>query len=472
MEVISSPQPSHHQSLPGWIAIAGVAIIATLGALVGAGSLVRLFFPAASLVVAIFLYFRYPLLYVGFAWWVWFLTPLLRRVSDYNSFWDEKGIILLTPYLVTFVSVLTLVRHLPRTQKMGGLPFVLAIASVVYAFFIGLVLDNPPIAAVRSFLDWICPILFGFHLFANWRDYPSYRHNLQRVFLWCVLITGLYGIYQFMVAPAWDCFWLIRTKLVSFGKPEPFEIRVWSTMHSPGPFAVVMMAGLLLLFSERSLLGIPAAMGGYLAILISMVRSAWGGWVAGLLASFASTTPKYQMRLVVTILVLVLCVTPLTAMEPFDDVISERVESISNLARDQSFRDRSDNYDRDFNVALTRGLGRGMGSTWIVNERNGKLEMIVLDSAILDIFFTLGWAGALPYLGGLIFLLISLFKDAAARADPFASAARGIALAVFFQFIFSSVMLGLSGMILWGFMGIALAASRYHRHRKGLLKVV
>jgi len=25
---------------------------------------------------------------------------------------------------------------------------------------------------------------------------------------------------------------------------------------------------------------------------------------------------------------------------------------------------------------------------------------------------------------------------------------------------------------LWGFMGIALAASRYHRHRKNLLKVV
>jgi hypothetical protein len=159
-------------------------------------------------------------------------------------------------------------------------------------------------------------------------------------------------------------------------------------------------------------------------------------------------------------------------MEPFDEVISERVESISNLARDQSFRDRSRNHDRDFNVAITRGLGRGMGSTWIVNERNGKLEMIVLDSAILDIFFTLGWAGALPYLGGVIFLLVSLFKDSAARSDPFASTARGISLAVFFQFIFSSVMLGLSGMILWGFMGIALAASRYHRHRKNLLKVL
>jgi hypothetical protein len=472
MEVISSPQPSASQSLPGWIAIAGVFGIATLGALVGAGGLVRLFFPASALLVAVLLYFRYPLLYVGFAWWVWFLTPLLRRVSDYNSFWDEKGVILLAPYLVTFVSVLTLVRYLPSTSKIGGLPFVLAMASVAYAFLIGLILDNPPLAVVRSFLDWICPILFGFHLFANWRDYPSYRSNFQRVFLWCVLLTGLYGIYQFMVAPPWDGFWLIRTKLVSFGKPEPFEIRVWSTMHSPGPFAVVMMAGLLLLFSERSVLGIPAAVSGYLSILLSMVRSAWGGWVAGLLAAFASTTPKYQMRLVVTILVLVLCVTPLTAMEPFDEVISERVESISNLARDQSFRDRSRNHDRDFNVAITRGLGRGMGSTWIVNERNGKLEMIVLDSAILDIFFTLGWAGALPYLGGVIFLLVSLFKDSAARSDPFASTARGISLAVFFQFIFSSVMLGLSGMILWGFMGIALAASRYHRHRKNLLKVL
>ncbi|GAB4461735.1 MAG: hypothetical protein OHK0037_11360 [Elainellaceae cyanobacterium] len=179
--------------------------------------------------------------------------------------------------------------------------------------------------------------------------------------------------------------------------------------------------------------------------------------------------------MVMLVLVLMLCVTPLTAMESFSEVneaVSERLETLSNIQRDQSFRDRSNNYDRDFTVAITRGLGRGMGSTWIVNERNGKLETIVLDSAILDIFFTLGWVGAIPYLGGIIFLLINLFKDTAIRSDSFASIARSIALAIFFQFIFSSVMLGIQGMVLWGFIGIGMAASRYHRHRRDMLKVV
>ena len=35
----------------------------------------------------------------------------------------------------------------------------------------------------------------------------------------------------------------------AFGRPEPFQIRVWSTLNSPGVFGNILVAGLLLLFS-------------------------------------------------------------------------------------------------------------------------------------------------------------------------------------------------------------------------------
>jgi len=41
------------------------------------------------------------------------------------------------------------------------------------------------------------------------------------------------------------------------------------------PFANAMMAGLLLLLMIRSTLKLPAAAAGYVAFLLSMVRTAW-----------------------------------------------------------------------------------------------------------------------------------------------------------------------------------------------------
>jgi hypothetical protein len=347
---------------------------------------------------------------------------------------------------------------------MGGLPFIMAIFAVFYAFLVGLV-NYQPLIVFRTMLDWISPLFFGFHLFVNWRDYPKYRKTIQTVFVWAVLLTGVYGIVQYLIAPEWDRFWLIKTKLTSFGEPAPLSIRVWSTMHSPGPFAVTMMAGLLLLFSSQSPLRIPASAAGYLAFLLSMARAAWGGWALGLLSLLTNLKPKLQMRLILTILIMVVCVVPLVAIEPFGSIISERFESFSNLEKDQSYLDRSQNYERNITIALSNLLGNGIGGTWVI-DKDGKLIQIVLDSGILDTFFALGWFGALPYLGGLLLLLYNVYQGSEGRSDPFANAARSISLAIVFQLVFSSLMISLGGIVMWGFLGLAMAAKKYHQHQR------
>lgn len=453
------------RSAQAWIVIAGFILLTATCYFGGAASLLRLVFPASSLLVAVFLYLRHPILYIGFTWWIWFLTPFLTRLVDYRIGWDPTRQMLLAPYLVVFVTITTFIKYLPGAVRQGGLPFVLGFIGVIYGFLVGLIF-NQPVPVIRGLLDWLSPILFAFHLFINWRDYPSYRQHIQRVFVWCVLITGAYGIYQFVVAPEWDKLWLIESKMfTSSGNPEPFGMRVWSTLHSTGPFGSVMQAGLLLLFTSSGPLIFPASAVGYLSFLLSQVRTNWGGWILGIIIILGSVNARIKMRLIMIILVMAMCVVPLLNIEPISEVVTTRLESFSNLEKDTSFLERSKSYDRNLNLALSTALGNGLGNIWKVNEKTGQIEVIVIDSGILDMFFTLGWFGAIPYLGGLLLMLFSVSNYTEGKLDSFVSAARAIGISSCAQLIIYSGMLSVSGMIMWGFLAMAMAAHKYYQQQ-------
>jgi hypothetical protein len=460
--------PVKASSAFGWAAIFLVFFLGFAGGVAGQGNLIRLLFPAFSLVVALYLYLEFSLLYVGFTWWIWCLTPLIRRLCDYYGTPDPNGIILLTPYLVTFVSVFSLIKYLPKVHRMGGLPFIAALLAVVYAFMIG-VIQNPTVGAIRAFLDWVTPIIFAFYLFSSWSNYPDHRDNIQKTFLWLTLVTGVYGIFQYLTAPAWDGFWLEQTQIVTMGEPVPMGLRIWSTLHSPSPFATMMMACVLLLLVTPSKWSIPISIIGYLSFLLTLVRSAWGGWFVGLLTLVASLRPSFQIRLVLTGVLIVLLLVPVTSNQAFSDRLNERFDSIVNIQQDRSLSARQSTYDRDLNIALSQFLGRGMGSTWVVNPLNGQLERIVLDSGILDSFFTLGWAGTIFYMGGLITLLGKSFRDKDREDQAFTAVSRSISLGIVAQLGLSSLMIGFSGMVLWSFVGISMAAQNYHTHTRKAL---
>lgn len=442
------------QPAQAWMAILGFIIFSALCSLAGLGKILNLAFPAGAFAVAIFLYVRYPVLYIGFTWWIWFITPLIRRLADYRSGFTDPSPILLTPYLVILVTLATLWQHLPKTHREGGLPFVLTFAGVFYGFLVGLI-QASPVTVTIAFLEWLTPVLFGFHLFVNWRDYPSYSRTIQLTFVWAVLLTGAYGIFQYLVAPDWDRFWLIKTEMASAGTPVPLGIRVWSTMSGPGVFAIFMMAGLLLLFTNQGALRLPASTVGYISFLLSLVRSAWVGWFMGFLALVTSLKAKLQRRLIISILVMAVFVIPLTKVEPFSEVINARLQSLSNAEKDGSAQARSALFTDNIDKALTNFQGDGIGTA-------GKFS----DNALLTILFSLGWFGTIFYMGGMLLLLFELFQASEMSFDSFACTARAIAFGVFVQLIFGSVMLEGPGVVLWGFLSTGIAARKYHQHQR------
>lgn len=446
------------QSKYVWLLIGIYALFIGVFLLLGAGRLLVALFPLSSLLLAIFLYQRAPLFYVGFVWWLWFVGPVIRRLIDYQSGYLTPGPWTLAPLLVTSVCFATIIRQLPQAYKQGGLPFILCFAGVVYAFLNHLIRDAIDQGTGVILMDWLSPIAFGFHLLMHWRDYPAYRRIFQRTFVWGVLVMGAYGVWQFLVAPEWERFWLNNASVSSFGTPEPLGIRVSSSMDSPQTFAATMLAGLILLLSSSGVLRFPATGLGYLAFLLSQARAAWLGWVVAMLTLIPLLKPKLQMQLVITILIMSILVVPLTNMEPFASVINARIESLSQ-DNDVSLDERSQGYSDLFDQAISEIPGRGLGfSTNALNTDIGGN-----DGAILPVLFAFGWVGAIPYLGGILLLLVQLFQGQDQRSDAFSSAARAITLGTFAQIGFNHILVYI---VFWSFLGMGLAANKFHSFEK------
>jgi len=91
------------QPMPAWIAILGLVILQHC-AFWWVLAVSRLAFPIGSFGVGTFLYLRYPVLYIGFTWWLFLNTvPPPNRLSKWL---DEYGLILLSPF-PTLITIAT-----------------------------------------------------------------------------------------------------------------------------------------------------------------------------------------------------------------------------------------------------------------------------------------------------------------------------------------------------------------------------
>lgn len=451
------------------IGIAGFAL-AVLGLLaVGQGGLLMLAYPAGALALGVWLYLRYPAHYIGFTWWMYFLSAGVRRVIDSQIGWNEVSTILLAPVLVAALSAFTVLRHLPALYRAPLLPFACVVYGVTYGYLVGLI--NAGLSpATMDLLNWIVPVLFSVHIALNWRLYPEYRATLYRTFMWAMLATGSYGLYQFFFVPDWDALWMQNVQMNTVGEPEPMMVRVFSTMNSPEPFAGALMAALLLFVSAPSKIRWLAVLPGLAGFLLSAVRAAWTGWAVGMAMLLCFATMRQRLQFAVLCLCALLLALPVLSLEGVEDTVGKRLTSLTNMKSDESFHARLQFY-RDFmDVALTNVLGSGMGSTGsstrLANAGSlGKLGDF--DSGIMQVTFVLGWPGAVLYVSGLASLLLACLRGGLTGGEPdaFAQTARAIALGVVIQMVFVNTLTGVGGMVFWTFAGCVVAARSYHAAR-------
>jgi hypothetical protein len=423
-------------------------VLFTLVLLVGKASLLRLAFPPLAALFGYLVYKRNECHFLSFLLWLCMLTPLLRRLVDYKSSYQEQSLILVAPLLLMLLPLIDLRRRWELTAPVIRNTALLALFGITYGAGIGLI-KHPGPNVVQSFAMWIAPIAFCIFI-ASIRDTAALTRTLTSTIAWGVILMALYGMYQFAVAPPWDTYWLRQVTIgslsPSFGHPEPLGIRVWSTMNSPGSFALFLSAFLIWLSRQEGWLVIIANVLGYLVFCLTLVRTAWMMTALGLLICMIAGRSKFSPKnFVIRLLSLCLIVAGLTYVLQFRRV-QDRFKTFTSLKSDMSVNEREEMYQYMEGYILTTPLGDGLQSIAVYHD-------YLLDSTFIEMFFMLGWIGTALYSIGLLYLLgrmaLSLRRVSIAPA-----AAVAITLACSTQSLSGDILYRQGGVILWLFIGV------------------
>ncbi len=443
------------------IALTGYLVL-TVAGLSGAGG--RAFAPiwaVASAVTALALVTRMPGGYLAFIVTLWFYTPLVRRILDMHHGYIPQSLALAAPVLASTVSVWTVIRFARELRGTLFAPAILVIAAVTYGFLVG-ALRNGFVPAFYAYLAWLSPALVGLHTALHWRRYPEMKRVLLRTLAWGVGPAALYGIYQFAVLPIWDRIWMIGTNLQSIGAPEPFALRVFGSMTMPGTFAVVMQVTLLLLLSAEVRGRLPTLVLSFIGLLLSRIRTAWLGFVLGLVLQFITQPVRKLPRNWITIAVVAVLSLPVITIPRFREGIAQRISSLTTAGDDSSVKQRLLVARAGYALVLDYAEGAGLGATGSAVTRNARGGIRNFENGLLEVFYLFGWPGGLMFFLGLLGIVVQGMRLADAQFDPFANAVRSAAAALLASLLISEIFTGAAGTLFWVLIGFGVSAHAYN----------
>jgi hypothetical protein len=432
---------------------------------VGGFSFLQWTYPAFALAVATLLYWISPAHYLAFVWWLLFLSPFVRRIVDFHLSWNWANPINLSPLLAAAVCVLSIRLAARKGNELTFVPLLLIATAILFGYIVGLQNVGFVTASYAAF-NWLTPPILCFHVACHYRNFQEFREILTRTFIWGGLIIGAYGIVQYFYLPRWDAEWMIRSQIGSIGLPFPYYVRVFSTMNSPSPFASAMMAAVIIILNTRHKLRWFAAPPVLVSLLLSIVRTAWGGlgiaWLYTVVRLRSSATVR---QLLVSGCVLVAAL-PLLAVDSVSNMVNQRFESLLRLTDDTSYVARADLYQGVVTAVSKNFVGNGLGASGTATKLNNQGSMAEygdFDSGLLEIPFNLGWPGAFLYTVGVLWLVCAglLHGRSGGSNHQWNAACGGIVVGTLSEsFLTNSLNAGV-GMIFWCFLGMLLAEKAF-----------
>ncbi len=446
-----------------WVVAIGGALALAALFLGHQSTLLRAAVPAVAAAIGLTLYIRRPIAYFHFTLWTWFLTPLVRRIIDWRFGFEDQNLVLLAPFLVTAIAGITVLRELRQAPRSQLVPYLLCGAGVLYGFSVGIIrwfLHNSEAESIGGIVYglflWGAPLLFGMHLTLRWRSYEAHKAAFLSSVKWGVLLLGLYGILQYVAPPPWDIAWLEGLpggwETQSFGRPFPYEIRVWSTLNSPGTFAAMMFPGLILLLVMKTRIKALIAAAGFGAFLLSLVRTGWLAWILAILLLAVSQRSAVIRRISLIVLLLPVCLIPVFMVPKFQQTIQERMATMTDLNHDGSLNDRERMYNKVTSELLNEPSGVGLlnGSTYSIDD-------MPLDSGFIQTAIMLGFVGAAFYAAGIVVCLAGMVRRRSSGRGPvdeFVGASSVIFVVMLIELVGSNVFVNFFGFTLWVFYSL------------------
>lgn len=453
---VAQRRTSLNSVLVGGFALLSVLLLAGVG-----GRPAAIVYAVAAGFVALVLHTRDPVAYVSFTLWVWFLSPFVRRVLDMHHGWNPTSPALLAPQFAAAVAVLTLARRASSLRNPRFAPYLLVFAALAYGYSVGII-NAGFVAATYALVTWLAPAFFGLFLAVEWRRYPAMQEELMRTFRVALPLLAAYGIYQFVRLPKWDAGWMRNADMRSIGIPLPFLVRVFGTLNTPGPFAAVLLTGVLLILPTKGWFRYVSVALSLLALLLTRTRSAWVAFIIGLLVSQLSQPLSQIPKRTFTLVAVALLALPLATMPQFRSSIASRLSTFSNLRGDNSFMKRVAFSSMTASSIVESAEGAGLGSTGGATKLSTGSGQRSLDNGFLEIFYVLGWPGGTAFFLGIAGLLVQSARFAETRADSFAGTARATAVALLSMLPVGDVFTGATGLLLWAMVGLGISAHAYH----------
>lgn len=167
---------------------------------------------------------------------------LLRRLASGGAGRVDFDPLILAPYGVLLIFLLS--SPLPRLPSNNeGVRLLCASigASIVVSGVASYPVSVPGIFSIVTHL--FCLALIALVASGRLNDPIPV---ISRVLLLVAVPCAVYSILQFVYLYSWDRAWMIASGLNSVGSPEPFEVRVFGTSESPGPFALFIGCALII----------------------------------------------------------------------------------------------------------------------------------------------------------------------------------------------------------------------------------
>ena len=415
------------------------------------GGVANYLVPLCALVVGLYLVVRNrPAAYITFLLGVWIFAPFVRRVVDYQVGFSDQSLILLSAPLASVPAIL----GWSRRGTQGNTFDILFIASttigVLFATAIGIRLNGVE-PAVVGMTTLVCPLLCVPYLLSLER--PSRSEVFEMLPSGGLVYLGavsLYGIGQWYLAPAWDTEWIknVADVAMTFGKPEPQGIRVFSTLNSPFPLGIVLVFLILLQVGRPAtslrVLVVGAAM---VCLGLSAVRAAWVmlALTIVLLIVTGSVRRSWVAALILLGIVGTLLVPPAVSA-----AISDRADSIGAGSSDISLAARLELYSNVVPPLLSNPVGSGLGFVGAgvrSTGESGAAGFADTDSTYISALRLFGPVFALAILLGLI--AISLRALAAPGRLNRPSGLAAFAASLVAVFLLGDMLSGVTAFVVW-----------------------
>lgn len=398
-------------------------------------------FPAMAFAVAMYTYVKSKPTYASLVCWLWVLTPFVRRIVDWRAGWIPATLVLTAPMLACYASLPFLLFDWKRLISRSA-PVLVALAAICYGI-VTAVLNHNHLATMASALAfWSSPVCFGLFVCHHRAQASGIFNAIRSAFIWALPVMAIYALVQYFILPPWDSLWMENSELVSIGIAAPLQFRVFGTLNSPQALGSFLAIGLLFTFQARSKLKFASVPLGLVALALTGARSAWLGFVLGLLYLFFHLPNRQRLQIAasagVALLVLLVALQSDAKRAVFD-----RFQSLTDPT-DNSLTTRYRGYSALLPKFLEEPYGSGVGYPQS-EESQGTEGLAAGDSAVISLLLSFGLLGTSIYLFGLAMLLRGSMRGPSDERTVL----KACFIAIASEALLTNVVQGQSGFLLW-----------------------